>query len=418
VRTEAYNYRTWQLVEPLPADGHDVSVAAVSRFRPVGSDRPERLQDQALDAWLVEHRRPNWRREIQRLHDRFKPEAVVATGQLMCLAAAGLRTTVPCWFDLYGDSLFEWQAAMGAMGSHRGLRSAIGFQTAVLRRGDVFSTLGTPQTEALIGRLALLGRLHHLTLGYEFVHTIVPGMPGPVGAAEGKPTLRGAVVPAGAFMVLWVGGYNAWCDTDTLFQGLELAMARQPHLHFASVGGPAVTEAPYRRLESLIAESPNRSRYHLLGWRQDRDGIVRAYREANVGICTDLAIYETRFGTRTRLLEMAGHGLPVVSSSGCEIAGILQREGAAFIFPSGDASALGNLLIRLASDDRELRQAALRGRALAAGALSFAATTQPLRTWASAPKPAPDRAWRARWTVENAVRWWWRSAAWKMLGRM
>ena len=37
--------------------------------------------------------------------------------------------------------------------------------------------------------------------------------------------------------MLWSGGYNLWTDVDTLFRGLEAAMARNPKVHFLSTGG-------------------------------------------------------------------------------------------------------------------------------------------------------------------------------------
>ena len=417
VRKEAHNYRTWQLADSLVGDGHDVRLAAIDLFRPPWGSGREHVGDELLDAWVVDHRRRSWRREIQALHDEFQPNAVVATGQLMCLVACDLRTSVALWFDLYGDPLFEWQAAMGVAGSHRGLRSASGFQKLVLQRGDAFSTVSTRQTEAFRGRLALLGRVNHLTCGYEFVHTILPAIP-PYAEQEAVGSIyRGTAVPSDAFVVLWVGGYNAWSDPATLFSGIDSAMSEASTIHFVSIGGPVVSDIPYGRLQELIATSRHRERYHLMGWRQERGEVLKAYREADIGISVDLPIYETHFGTRTRLLEMLRYDLPVITSDGCELAATLKREGAALTFESQDSRSLTELLVR-ASRDRSLLQAGIaRGRGLAEGLLAFETTTAPLRAWVQAPRVAPDRAWSRAWTLDNTVRWWWRYAAWRLSGK-
>src|SRR2546425_1252761 len=298
VRKEAHNYRTWQLADPLAGDGHEVRLAAIDLFRPPWGSGRQRVGDELLDAWVVDHRRRSWRREIQELHDEFRPNAVVATGQLMCLVASDLRTHVALWFDLYGDPLSEWQAAMAVADSHRGLPSTSGFHKLILEHGDVFSTVSTPQTEALRGRLGLLGRVNHMTSGYELVHTLLPAIPPNVEQEAAGVIYRGTAVASDAFVVLWVGGYNAWSDPTTLFVGIDGAMSQANAIHFVSIGGPVVSDAPYRRLEELIATSRHRERYHLMGWRQERREVLKAYREANVGISVDLPIYETHFGTR------------------------------------------------------------------------------------------------------------------------
>ena len=44
-------------------------------------------------------------------------------------------------------------------------------------------------------------------------------------------------IDADAFVLLWSGSFNTWCDVDTLFTGIERAMERLPSLVFLSTGG-------------------------------------------------------------------------------------------------------------------------------------------------------------------------------------
>jgi hypothetical protein len=131
-----------------------------------------------------------------------------------------------------------------------------------------------------------------------------------------------------------------------------------------------------------------------------------------------LAIYETRLRSRMRLVEIVRHALPVVSSAGCEIAEILRREGAGFVFPTGDGDGLARVLVHLAGERSILKEAASRGRLLSDGLLSFATITLPLREWVKAPRCVPDRTWRVSWTLKNRLRRWAHRTIWTGLGRL
>ncbi|NIN66592.1 MAG: glycosyltransferase, partial [Anaerolineae bacterium] len=84
-----------------------------------------------------------------------------------------------------------------------------------------------------------------------------------------------------------------------------------------------------------------------LGW-QPWSRIDAYYRESDVGINIDAYHYETVYGTRTRLLEMMGAGLPVVTSLGSELSYHLMDREAALTFEIGDWQRLSEHLLTLA----------------------------------------------------------------------
>jgi glycosyltransferase involved in cell wall biosynthesis len=317
------------------------------------------------------------------------------------------------------------QAGLFRAGSDRGLHTSIAFMRAVLRAGDAFSGCGIPQRDALVGELAMCGRLNRHTFGYELAHAILPAViPPPAGRldAGARPGALRAAQGIGAddFVVLWCGGYNTWTDVDTLFRGIELAMDGAPRVHYVSLGASTYTAADntYERLRALIERSPHRDRFHLLGWRPWSE-MPGYYAESDVGINIDARHYETTFGTRTRLVEMIAAQLPLLTTEGTELSRLLREHGAALTFPIGDAQALAAHVVGLASDPERGRRLAAAARACAEQTLSCAATTGPLRAWVREPTRAPDKRQRPRRLdmLQHRLRTVTRLALWRAFGQ-
>jgi glycosyltransferase involved in cell wall biosynthesis len=224
-----------------------------------------------------------------------------------------------------------------------------------------------------------------------------------------------------SFVVLWCGGYNTWTDVETLFKGLVWAMERDPKLCYLSLGAHTY-EAPdnvYTRFEQMIQHSPYRDRFHLLGWQPWAD-VPKYYRASDVGINIDALHYETLYGTRTRLVEMIGAGLPIITSTGAELSYLLQEQGAARTFTIGDWQGLGQELLGLATDGDSCLALAAKAYAVAKDELSFGQTTACLREWVRHPRLAPDKetlTWRDRMrNVEFGARSILRQLVWDLAG--
>jgi glycosyltransferase involved in cell wall biosynthesis len=413
---EARSYRTWQFVEPLLADGHQICLAI--------SHQADQFDiKHSLDSRLSYHRlsmqRLGWPRHLNRLHDRFKPDGVLAVMFNNCLRVTRLATDRPIWMDMYGDKLAETQIAEYTQQHSRGRRNMFRYLQEMLRQGDVYSTCSTPQKYALVGQLGMVSRLNRHTLGYEFVHLVLPGSPACPKNTSGNPTLLGDLVPADAFIVLWCGGYNVWTDVDTLFRALEEAMSRDPRMVFVSVGGGVKISQnnAYDRFLAMIGTSAHRHRFHMLGWRPANE-VPAYYRQADVGINLDTLHYETLLGTRTRLVEMMGYGLPVITSLGCELSAIIHDQELGLTFPIGDAVALCDRILALAGDPTNRQVLAERAQRYANHQLSFAETTHPFREWARGPYHAPDRVKTSqRWNLKE-LEYYLRSVVRGMLWRL
>jgi glycosyltransferase involved in cell wall biosynthesis len=397
---EARSYRTWQFVEPLLADGHQVCLVVngqADRFNITHSLGPR------LSYHQVAMQRLGWRRRLNYLHSHFGPDGVLAVMFNNCLRITRLVTDRPIWMDLYGDKLAEGQIASYSQRSSRGYRNMLRYLREVLKQGDVYSTCSTPQKYSLIGQLGMVSRLNRHTLGYEFAYSVLPGVSTCPKDADNGPMLRSDLVPANAFVVLWCGGYNVWTDVDTLFQALDEAMDRDPRIFFLSVGGKVKVgqNNTYDRFLNMIETSAHRHRFCMLGWRPAGE-IPAYYRQAEVGISLDAFHYETLLGTRTRLVEMMRYGLPVITSVGCELSAIIRDRGLGFTFPISDAAALRDRILALARDPTGRQIMAEHAQRYVTQQLSFSETTRPFREWANRPYHAPDRVKTGRhWDLQE-----------------
>jgi len=396
IKIEAAHYRTWQFLEPLLEDGHQVCLCGGARGETGDVTLiPETWRPQ-LRYNPIRFGEKGWVAHLQRIHDEFKPDCVVAVNFSHCLYTTKLRTDCPIWMDIYGDMLTIMQAAAFRARSNRGLDTSIAFMRQVAQKGDIFSGCGLPQQHMMVGELAMSGRLNHHTFGYEFVRIVPPGSPPGRPAAiprqQARTLLAGQGISEEAFVVLWCGGYNTWTDVETLYKALTWAMAQAPLLHYVSVGANTyeALDNVYTHLLKLIDQSPYRQRFHMLGWRPWAE-VPHFYQESDVGINIDALHYETLYGTRTRLVEMIASGLPVVTSLGAELSYLLRDKSAALTFAVGDWQTMGEQLLSLASNSELRNEMARTAYTFATGELSFTNTTHAIRSWVQHPTVAPDR---------------------------
>jgi glycosyltransferase involved in cell wall biosynthesis len=398
IALSATSYRSEQLLRPLMDAGHKLTVFTSGMFA-----RWEKIfQKRSLgnvDYYETSYTHFDQRDEIARELRGRTFDAVLAVSQLSANFALQFCGDLPLWCDLYGSVMGEAQAKCYRERSNRYLSHFLSLEVPVIERADKLSTCGRWQEHMLCGELALIGRLNQENFGYQLVHGMLPGVIDPKALRLDVPAagaLRGTRFPANAHVVLWMGGYNTWTDVDTLFAGLETAMRRDARLLFVSIGGaiPGHDEMTYRRFQEMIAQSPHVERYLLEGW-VERSEIGKYLVSADVGLNIDAWHYETVFGTRTRLVEMLGYGLPVLTSRGCELSELLEQAGTALLFEIGDGGGMAEALVEYFRRPRNQRRAfARRSQRWAQSELSFAKTTLPLQCWANEPVAAGDREQR------------------------
>ncbi len=400
-RLFAPGLRVWAFAEGLAGRGHRVTVLEGGFGDSTeGAGEFERLApfDSApeVEVWRGPVNPDAVAAFARELNAREAFDAVVATTDVMCVAAARGDWACPVWMDFFGHPMAERQMLARLHDSDAGLMDQWRFVAEALLKGDRFSACSAPQRRALLGELALCGRLGPGTDGDSLVSTVRQPIPSLDLTPDG-PAARGRVTPDDAFMVLWTGGYNTWTDVDTLYEGLILAMAQAPDLHYVSTGGAIAghDDKTFERFRSRIDSSPFRERFHLVGWVPLGD-VKNYYAEADVAVNIDTDSVEGRLGTRNRIVEWILAGTPVTTTLLSEIGRDLNCENAIEPFAFGDAKGLAEAFLRLRKDRARGRAQNHRARAYLDRYYRPEQALAPLLSWAEAPGLPPPAERRGR----------------------
>lgn len=386
--------RTWQFAKALADDGHAVCVIAmrIPGAYATDSGAVDQFDEGGVLVYTVDHevfRRPG---VVDGVFEALQPDVVIgASSTVPALRAVEIAGDRPVWVDLFGDLMAEAQARLEVYpdGDLRGYRDVL---VELLGRGDCFSVVSERQWFNAIGQLGLVGRLNRETIGTDLVHTI----PCCVRDESGSGPLESPPVvddefDAGDLVVLWSGGFNTWCDVDTLFDGVERAMSKNGSIRLVVTGG-AISghdDLTYPRFLDRVGRSEYRERFFIKG--QIEANQLAAYVErADVGIVTERRLLERTLGSSGRILEWVEVGLPVICTAISELGSELEEHDLASIYRVGDAEDLSRTMLEIASDPGAARDRAARGRRYALDHWSVSATTAPLRCWVRTGGRSPD----------------------------
>ena len=390
----AANLRTWHLAKPLLDDGHELRLVAARIHESYPTGTAEELEvtteEEGLRYFSVDQSLFHDPGYIQKHHDEFCPDAILGINTYPSSRAVEIVTDCPIWCDLNGWIMAEAQTKAAAYDDDRYLSHFWNMERQVLDRADVMSTVSQAQANALIGELALRGRLSRLTIGYEFSRHI-PNALVEVEYEHRFNVIRGKLTPEDAFVVLWVGGYNTWTDVDLLFEALESAMNQLPSLHFVSTGGALKghDDLTFERFRSRIEASAFRERVHFAGWVPTEE-VPSFYFESDLGISVDNVNYETVFGARNRLNDMLKVRLPILTTLGTEISCELAERNLALTVEIGDSQSFAEQIVWAFENQDELRSMGAAASDYGREAYSYEVTTSSLVAWARRPLRAPD----------------------------
>jgi glycosyltransferase involved in cell wall biosynthesis len=328
---------------------------------------------------------------------QHKPDAIVGVNTYPSYVASMLATTLPVWGDLNGYWMAENQGRCRLDRNDDRLTESWAVERAIVRRVDQFSAVSRPQLHAVLGEMAATGRLNRHTFDFQFGHHI------PNAAYrwddiilnnrenQKEPVLRGPVVPTDAFLILWSGGFNVWCDVSTMVEAMDTLMAGYSNVHFVSTGGQiegVVTET-YQQFLDLIDASPHKDRYHALGWIES-DKLPSIYREADLGINVDSRNYETMFGARNRINAMAAEELAIATTIGTEISEWLDDGHAVIAAPMSNPEGLAKAIEPWIEQREELAFFGSNALRIMQEDFSYEKTTRALIEWLESPDLAPD----------------------------
>lgn len=387
--------RTWQFIQGLLADG--IRPLVLCERMPGGYEEPESsVEVEPADTVLIVRMSAEDFHEgevVRRLIEAFDPESLVGASARPSGRAVEVANGRPVWVDLFGDPMAEAQARAARCEEGDQLTAYRDLVATLVENGDAFSVVSDRQHDGALGQLGLLGRLNRRTAGHNLVH-VIPCAAGGGGISSGPedPGNRiAASVPEDAFVVLWSGGFNTWCDVETLVGGVEEAMQAEPSLHLVVTGGSIAGHDDDSWVEWVrsVEASSSGDRIHVLG-SIPTSSLGRWVQRSDIGLITEKALVERELGSSGRVVAWLEAGLPFVATTQSDLVRLCVEHGAAFPYAVGDAGSLASTLVSLCRNRDDLAQAADRARSLAS-TFDAAASTVPLRRWIASARPAPDR---------------------------
>ena len=326
------------------------------------------------------------------------------------------RSRARLLFDLYVPQAIETVA--GFPGAHPWVRRVMtefaGDRLSdALRGGRQFVCASEKQRDLWLGSM-LADRLvtaerYDADPSLRTLIDVVPfGLPSsapPARGGAGAQSLPG--VETGDEVVLWNGGLWPWLDPFTAVRAAGLLAERRSRLRLVFMG--AAPQLPAQRVaeavRGLASELGLLDRVVFVNDRwvpyAERSDWLRG---AACALSTHGDHVETRFAFRTRLLDCLWARLPIVCTSGDELAERVERDGLGAVVPAGDEQAVAQALERVLERGRDAFRAGLER---VARDYAWPVVAQPLvemlRT--DPPPPPPPRARRpAQLTRELAYR--------------
>jgi glycosyltransferase involved in cell wall biosynthesis len=284
-------------------------------------------------------------------------DVIVAQPPWPTIAGWLRRSSARLIFDLYDPEPFE---VLEFLAERRPLlRATVARLTLdrileAMRVGNQFICASGKQRDLWVGAMLAAGLIEPAAYDRDpSMRSVIAEVPFGV---DSEPPARGGPGPRERFapqiaaddeIVLWNGGIWNWLDAATAVRAIGLLGERRPQAKLVFMGGSTIT--PARR-----ATDEARGLADELGLLDSRvffnDAWVPYAERASWLLAADCAIsthvehLETRFAFRTRLLDCFWSGLPVVCTSGDELADLVDREQLGASVPQRDAEAAAGAL--------------------------------------------------------------------------
>lgn len=352
--------RGWEIVRALASRSSVTAVAMVAE--------PTVREGVRVLPWS----RRNIARELRR-HDAIVGHSIppyALTGASRCLCVADLYDPV----ELEVATVEGWRGRRRAalQRAHRRLQ---------LRWADVVLGANDRQMEQIRRDLAASGRsVFPKELCVPMGVPPVPPVP-----SRSEMRLRDSFEAIGPHdpVVLWWGSIWRWLDATTAVEAVGALAARRPDLRLVITAGRrtgATTDSlnVTEEVRAMAAERGllDRHVFFLDEWVpfEQRNSYLA---DADIGIALHADTPEAALAARARYMDYVWASLPMVLSSGDEVADRLGRAGAARLVPPRDATAVATAIDSLL-EDRDRLEAARKACRDVAAELQWPALLAPL----------------------------------------
>ncbi|MDD5467467.1 MAG: glycosyltransferase family 4 protein [Anaerolineales bacterium] len=310
---------------------------------------------------------------------------------------------IPLGVDLYVPSLLEslvWHDQEDWTTWIPAYEEYLRVQLELLRAGDFFYCASERQRDYWLGWLHAQKRINPHTYRQDptlrrLIDVVPFGLPDDPPIAS-VPALKGAYpgIAASDRLILWSGGIWDWLDPLTPIRALKLLAPRRPELKLYFMG----THHPNPLIGrmSMAEQALALSRELALEERSVFFGDWTPYAqrgaylaEADLSVISHHEHIETHFSFRTRVLDCLWAGIPMVVTSGDEVAKWVEAKGVGLAVHPGDAQGMAQAIEKLlAAGGREAFAPAF---ADLRQAYRWEVVSEPLERFCAAPALAPDK---------------------------
>jgi hypothetical protein len=310
----------------------------------------------------------------------------------------------PTIVDLYDPYELEKLAQSAVLGREQWQRlDAEGLTDLQLQSalGDFFICASERQRDFWLGSLLATGRVNMQTSAqdptFRSLIDVVPfGIPDRLPQAQ-RSVLKGVLpgIAATDKVLLWNGGIWQWFDPLPLVEAMaEIAHVRDDvKLYFAAGRHFDTKTAPEMPICRAVIDRCQSlgllDRFVFFGDWIPYDERADYLLEADLGISVSQPGLESRFASRTRLLDCVWTGLPVLATGGDPVADLIVERGLGYALTSSEPQALAQAILSALAEDG-LRE---RVRARADGLrdqLSWRTCVEPIASYLQHAMFAPD----------------------------
>lgn len=269
---------------------------------------------------------------LQNEIDIQKPDVIIAVNNLTSFIVSELKSSAYFIADLNGFLFGEVQLQNFYLKHDNYLQTYIKREKQILLKADKIVSCSLNQKKALIGELALIGKLNSKNFGKNLVSNVANFCkPKPV-----QETLD-LKLPKNAIVVGWLSGFNNWVDEKILFEILEKAMSVNPNLYFVCTGGK-YKDMPNGKFEYIYknfkkAKLLERCRFLNFVDNKYLQSVINRF---DIAINTDLDCIESNFGARNRITELLANKIPVITTDNSEISNVVSFYNLGLSFSSSE----------------------------------------------------------------------------------
>jgi FtsZ-binding cell division protein ZapB/glycosyltransferase involved in cell wall biosynthesis len=202
-------------------------------------------------------------------------------------------------------------------------------------------------------------------------------------------------------VLLWNGGLWQWFDPLLLLDALVRVLSVRDDVKLFFAAGKhfdqeAVPEMPiYAQTVARCRELGLFDRYVIFGDWIPYDERGDYLLEADLGVSVHQPNIESRFASRTRLLDCVWAGLPVVSTAGDPLSARIAERGLGRAVPPGNSELLAQAILEMLADDHLRDHVAQAARSLHSD-LAWTQVIEPIAGFLDRVAFAPDGLEAAR----------------------